>query len=237
MLSSCWSQYCPSVQAFIQLYRNQDFCIWKYRPSVWGNDTYITTFKILLLVARIAYPQASEKDVHYVLALFDLLKASGSQYLLTSLCYISQYFVLKAVVFLSLLHSSWSQGKRNFSHLYPPTLFPINTVKWVLIFKPHPRQDGQMREGDTAAFSMLSPAGWTTPTFTGFLSPPLPVGWAGGADSFCPDSASRYVVQPGRTKRDGKCRCAAWFLKRWRECAWNWRCWGKNHEWSFKILK
>lgn len=132
MLSSCWSLYCPSVQAFIQLYRNQDFCIWKYCPSVWGNDTYITTFKILLLVARIAYPQAPEKDAHYVLALFDLLKASGSQYLLTSLCYISQYFVLKAAVFLSLLHSSWSQGKRNFSHLHPPTLFPLiqSSERW-----------------------------------------------------------------------------------------------------------
>lgn len=53
-----------------------------------------------------------------------------------------------------------------------------------------------MREGDTAAFSMLSPAGWTTPTFTVFLSPSLPVGWTGGADSFCRDPASRYVVQP-----------------------------------------
>lgn len=68
-------------------------------------DTYVKTFTILLIVARIAYPHASEKDVQHVLALCDLLKASGSQYLLTSLCYTSQYFVLKAVVFLSLLHS------------------------------------------------------------------------------------------------------------------------------------
>ena len=182
--SAHWSECCSSVQDFIQLYRNKDFCIWKFCPSVWGDDTYTTTFRILLIVARIAYPHTSEKDVHQVLVLCDLHKASGSQYLLTSLCCISQYFVLKPVAFLPLLHSSWWGAKRTFFRLHPPMLFPINMIKWALISKPHLRQGRQVQEGDPAA---CSPARWTTPTFTSFLSPPLPTQWAGGADSFCRD--------------------------------------------------
>lgn len=143
------------------------FYTWKRCPSVGENDTYLTTFRILLAVARIAC--ASEEDVHRVLVLRDLLQASGSRYLLTALSYISQYSALKAVVLLSLLPSSWSQGKRTFSHLHPLVLFPINTVKRALISQPLPRGTSAGRDAATAAFSSPSPAGGTTLAFQRFL--------------------------------------------------------------------
>lgn len=84
---------------------------------------------MLVLVARIPYPQPSEAVQHNP-ALCDLLEASGSQYLLTSLCSVSQYLVLKAVVSLSLLHSSWSEEKGNF----------LTSIHWCFFPSMQPRE-------------------------------------------------------------------------------------------------
>lgn len=75
-------------------------------------------FKIFLLVARIPYPQPSEALQHNP-ALCDLLEASESQYLLTSLCSVSQYLVFKAIVSLSLCTAHDQRKKGIFS---PPSL-------------------------------------------------------------------------------------------------------------------
>ena len=183
---------------------------------------------MLLIVARIAYPHASEKDVHHVLALCDLLKASGSRYLLTSLCCISQYFVLKAVVFLPLLHSPWSQGKRNFPHLHPPMRFPINTVKWVLISKRQPSQDRQVREGDAAAFSCSRLL--DEQLRLSHVSYLLLSRWGGQGVQTAfvgiQPIGVLYSMQAPRGTESAAVQHDSW--SDGGERAWNWRCWEKN---------
>lgn len=145
LLQSCWAPtapteffragFHPAPQKLGLLHRK----ILSLSVREW--HTHITIIKILLLVARIPCPQPSEA-VQCNPALCDLLETSGSQYLLTSLCSVSQYLVFKAVVSLSLLH----RGKKEFSHLCPSMLFPINAPREWWLPKP-PRKGREAGRG------------------------------------------------------------------------------------------
>lgn len=130
---SSQAELSPLPMSSVLLCRCQGFCMGKY--CLCSRECHVCNIKRLPIVALAVFHHALEKNM---LVCCDLFTANASQYLLTSPCSFSQYFVLKAVVFLRQLHSSRSQ--RNFSHLLPLALFPINMIKWCS-FKTHLRHE------------------------------------------------------------------------------------------------
>lgn len=158
----------------------------------------MTAFIFLLTVARAGYPHAS-KDVLHVLALRELLQASGSQYRLTSLCYTNQFFIPKAVVSLSPLQCSWSPGKGTLLSSVPHYFFPL--IWSIQSWFPKLSWDRQAREGTLRRpqhSRLLDEWFWLSHTCSLPLSQ-----WGGqGTNGFC---HNRCVIQHQEGQKEPLC--------------------------------